>query len=59
MSLQPFLLAEAETGDVERRLYAVGLSPLRSLDLQVEWRYDEQYFSSAKRLWLFNVRYGF
>lgn len=57
--LQPFLLAEAETGDVERRLYAVGLSPFRSLDLQAEWRYDEQYFSSAERLWLFNVRYGF
>jgi len=57
--LQPFLLAEVETGDVERRLYAVGLSPSRGLDLQLESRYDEQYFSADDRLWLINARYGF
>jgi hypothetical protein len=57
--LQWFLLADIETGDVERRLYAVGLSPTRSLDLQLEARYDEQYFSADDRLWLVNARYGF
>jgi len=55
----PYLLAELETGDVDRRLYAAGLNFLRDLELQLEYRSDDQYFARDKRALLLAVRYWF
>jgi len=57
--LNPFLLAEAEAGDVEREGYALGLSLSAGWDVQLEYRDDEQYFSVDKDALLFVARYGF
>jgi hypothetical protein len=56
---QPYLLLEGEAGDVQRELYAIGVSPLVQLDLQLELRDDEQYFGADHTATLLMARYGF
>jgi hypothetical protein len=58
-SIAPFLFAAIEAGDVERQVLAVGLSPAANLDLQLEYRNDQQYFAADRTALLFLVRYGF
>jgi hypothetical protein len=58
-SIAPFVLAEAEAGDVERQSVAVGLSPRHDLDLQVEYRHDEHYFGQDDTAVLLLARIGF
>jgi hypothetical protein len=55
----PYLLAEIETGDVDRRLYAVGLNVARILELELEYRSDDQYFAQDKRAVILGARYWF
>lgn len=55
----PYLLVEGDTGDVDRWLVAVGLAVLRNLELQVEYRTDEQYFAADQRAVLATARYWF
>jgi hypothetical protein len=43
-AVRPFLLAEAEAGDISRQLYAVGLLHRSGVDFRVEYRDDDQYF---------------
>jgi hypothetical protein len=57
--LAPFLYGLVETGDVDRRIWAAGISPATDLDLQVEYRNDPQYFARDYDVWLFMARYGF
>jgi len=58
-SLQPFLLAELEDGDVERRLYALGLAFAMDAELRLEYREDNQYFGADRYVTLFMARLGF
>lgn len=53
----PYLLVEAEAGDVERRVYAAGMAILRKLELQLEYRSDEQYFARDETALLLAARY--
>jgi hypothetical protein len=55
----PYLLVEAEAGDADRQLYAIGLSVSREWDAQLEFRNDEQLFSSDRNVLLLSARYGF
>jgi hypothetical protein len=55
----PYLLVEAASGEVERRLYAAGLSLRGGLELQLEYRSDEQYYAEDSRALLGSVRYWF
>ncbi len=58
-SLEPFVLAEAEAGDVERYLAAIGIAVAENVDLRVEYRDDQQYFAAEQTATLLVVRAGF
>jgi hypothetical protein len=45
-SLAPYARAAAETGDVDRREYALGARIAPGIDVEVEYRSDEAYFGS-------------
>jgi hypothetical protein len=55
--LAPYLLLEGETGDVDRQTFALGIAPANRLELQLEYRDDDQFFGPDKSLWLFTVRH--
>jgi len=55
----PYLLVEGDVGDVDRRLYAVGLALVSNLELQLEYRTDDQYYAADKRALLAMARYWF
>jgi hypothetical protein len=57
--LEPFILARLEAGDVERQVWALGISPAARLDLQLEYRKDPQLFGEDKKALLLLARYGF
>lgn len=54
----PFVRAEAETGDVNRRTVAVGVF-VNGFELQVERRTDDQYFGHPRQATLGTVGYVF
>ncbi len=54
----PFLLAEAETGDVNRRAVAAGVF-VDAFEIQVEHRTDDQYFGVDREATLLTAGYGF
>lgn len=58
-SLAPFVQGQVEAGDVERQVWAVGISPAARLDLQVEYRNEPQFFGQDKTALLLLARYGF
>jgi hypothetical protein len=51
-------MAEAEGGDIERRVYSCGLSLTRSLDLALELHEDPQFFGPDSTAFLALARYG-
>lgn len=55
----PYLLLEGDVGDVDRRLYAAGLAVTPNLELQLEYRADDQYYAADRRAWLAIARYWF
>ncbi len=55
----PFVLLEAETGDVDRRLYALGLAPAAAVELRVEYREDDQFFGRDRDALLLTTHVGF
>ena len=56
---QPYVSVEFEAGDVERAIYAAGTSPANGVDLQLEWRDDDQFFGSDGTALLLTASYGF
>ena len=56
---QPFVLVELEAGEVEREKFAIGLALARQLDLQLEYRSDDQYFGQDRTAYLLSAYYGF
>jgi hypothetical protein len=56
---QPYVLVEAEAGGVDRQSYAVGVAPAPALDLQLEYRSDDQYFGRDRTAWLLTAQHGF
>ncbi len=51
-TLQPFLLADVQAGDVGRTAFAAGLSTGRSYEVRVERRSDRQFYGRDKALWM-------
>lgn len=51
-TLQPFLLADVQAGDVGRTVLAAGLSTGRSYEVRLERRSDRQFYGADKALWL-------
>jgi len=43
-TFSPYLRAEADTGDVDRREYALGARVGPGVDLEVQYRKDEAWF---------------
>lgn len=56
--LVPYLLAEAETGDVSNHTLAVGAAVSPRVEIQLESREDDQWFGSDDSAVLLGVRYG-
>lgn len=56
---RPYAAIEVEAGDVRRQSYAVGSSLTSRLELQLEYRRDQQYFSRERGAWLVVARHGF
>lgn len=56
---QPFLQVEAEAGDLERYLFALGIAVAEDVELRLEYREDEQYFGADRNAALFMARLGF
>lgn len=54
--VRPYLTAEAETGDVTRESFALGLALPASYAVQVEYRRDDQYFGRDDSAWLAMAR---
>jgi len=55
---RPWLMAEAEGGDVKRRVYSGGLSFTGRLDFAVEYHDDPQFFGPDSTALLLVARYG-
>jgi hypothetical protein len=55
----PYLLWDAEEGEVDSRRTGIGVSLSPRLDLQLERREDDQLFASERSATLFTARYGF
>jgi len=55
----PFVLVELEAGDVGREKFAIGLALARQLDVQLEYRNDDQYFGRDRTAYLVSAYYGF
>ena len=57
--VNPFILFQGELGDIRREAYAIGVSVPSAWDFQIEYRDDEQYFSSDRTVLLALARYAF
>ena len=52
-------MVELEAGDVGREKFAIGLALARQLDVQLEYRNDDQYFGRDRTAYLVSAYYGF